>query len=179
MSKLTFRVATERDAEAIAQIVNAAYRPGEGKGGWTHEGNLVRGDRTNPDQVRALTKSASVVVGLLDEVVCCAHVEVENGVAHIGMLAVRPSIQASGVGKVMLECAERYATETLAAHEIEMVVLRNRPELIAFYLRRGYERTGEFRAYPAGLGVGTPLSDGLELEVLRKRANHLLQVRQP
>ena len=79
----------------------------------------------------------------------------------------------------MLGYAERYATEVLGASDMVLIVLRDRPELIKFYLRRGYERTDEFQAYPTGLGAGTRVSDSLELEVLRKRANPSLQARRP
>jgi len=180
MSELTFRVATEMDAESIAEIVNGAYRPKKGEGGWTHESDLVKGDRTTPDQVRTLIKDSSVVVGLsADAIVCCAHVAIEHGAAHIGMLAVSPKLQATGLGKALLGYAERYATEVLGASDMVLIVLRNRPELIAFYLRRGYERTGEFQAYPTDLSVGTPVRDGLELDVLRKRVHPSLQARRP
>lgn len=180
MSELTFRVAQEADAEAIAQIVNAAYRPQEGAGGWTHEAHLVRGDRTTPEQMRELIRSSSVIVGQsANSTVCSAHIALDHGAAHIGMLAVLPSLQGAGVGKAMLGHAERYATEVLGAPEIVLFVLRDRPELIAFYIRRGYEQAGEFQPYPTGLGVGTPVTNGLELEVLRKRANNSLQARLP
>jgi ribosomal protein S18 acetylase RimI-like enzyme len=180
MSELTFRVALEQDAEAIARIVNAAYRPQEGAGGWTHEAHLVRGDRTTPRQVRELIRGSSVIVGQSAQtIICSAHIALDHGAANIGMLAVNPSLQGTGVGKVVLDHAERYAAEVLGATEIVLFVLRDRPELIAFYVRRGYEQTGEFQPYPTGLGGGAPVSNGLELEILRKRVNKSLQVRRP
>ena len=51
-----------------------------------------------------------------------------------------------------------------------MVVLSAREELIGFYLRRGYRRTGEVMDYPIEAGVGMPLYSELSIEVLEKRA---------
>ena len=181
MSKIQFRVAAVAvaDAEDIARVVNAAYRPAPGKGGWTHESDIVSGARTSPSQVKGLLATSAVIVGVLDSaVIACAHVESHAGEAHIGMLAVEPTLQASGVGKELLAYAERYAAEVLGATDLVLVVVRARTELIAFYLRRGYQRTGSLVEYPIEAGVGTPISAVLELEILRKRcSNNSLQAR--
>jgi hypothetical protein len=51
-----------------------------------------------------------------------------------------------------------------------MTVLSARPELLAFYERRGYSRTGERRPFPYGVSrYGLPRRDDLEFEVLLKR----------
>ena len=50
-----------------------------------------------------------------------------------------------------------------------MTVIRQRAELIAYYERRGYVRTGEYRPFPHGNPrFGLPKSDALEFAVLRK-----------
>ena len=41
-------------------------------------------------------------------------------------------------------------------------------ELRAYYLRRGYQPTGERQPYPLGAGVGQPLDGSLDLEILEK-----------
>lgn len=50
-----------------------------------------------------------------------------------------------------------------------MAVLSPRPELTAFYLRRGYRRSGIAIDYPCTAGVGLPKQAGLTLAVLEKR----------
>ena len=52
---------------------------------------------------------------------------------------------------------------------IEMTVISIRPELVAWYLRRGYSATGERRPFPYGDDrFGLPLRDDLEFLVLEK-----------
>lgn len=110
----TFHRASKPDAEAIAKLVNHAYRPAIGESGWTHESDLVTGSRTNVSQVvEIISKPDSVIlVGLKDaEIVACVHIEKDGSNSHIGMLAVSPILQGGGMGKLMLAHAERYASE--------------------------------------------------------------------
>lgn len=140
MSNIQFKIATTENAENIARLVNAAYRPHPDTGGWTHEAHLVQGERTSPQQVEVLIKASTVLVGTLAErVVACAHISAEGEEAHIGMLAVEPALQTGGIGKALLTRAEEYASQVLGATDLMLIVLRNRSELIAFYLRRGYQ----------------------------------------
>lgn len=169
-----FRIANESDALAIAGIVNAAYRPSPGTSGWTHESELVNGDRISPAQVtEAIKKPNSVIlVGLKDSaIVACVHIEKESNSGHIGMLAVSPVLQTAGLGKQMLSLAESYALEVFGVEKFILVVVSSRSELIAFYLRRGYERTGSVMDYPILAGVGIPKNPALKIEVLQKRSN--------
>jgi ribosomal protein S18 acetylase RimI-like enzyme len=171
MSIDTFRTASKSDAEAIAQLVNMAYRPEAGTAGWTHESNLVYGSRTNVVQVsEILSKPDSVIlVGLKgSEIVACVHVEKDGSYSHIGMLAVNPKLQGAGVGKQLLAHAERYANENFGSEKFIIIVVSSRSELIAFYLRRGYQKTGTVQDYPLSAGVGTPKFPNLKTEVLEK-----------
>ncbi len=68
----------------------------------------------------------------------------------------------------MLAHAEDYASKQFNPEKIIMHVLSSRNELIAFYLRRGYQRTQTTIDYPLAAGVGTPLHDDLKVEVLEK-----------
>lgn len=165
------RPATPADVAAITELVNLAYRPQPDSAGWTHESGLVGGDRTNLAQVAALLArpDSVVLLGLQGPfVVACVHVEKEGQDAMIGMLAVDPRYQTGGVGKQMLAQAEAHAMERFGALRFLMAVVSSRAELIAFYLRRGYVRTGEVMDYPLSAGAGIPLSDALKIEVLSK-----------
>ena len=104
-----FVPAAESDADAIARLVNAAYRPGPDADSWTHESALIDGDRTSQQQVLALLRQRNSVVLLAmkhEEIMACALIEKAGNCGHIGMLAVRPDLQASGLGKRMLSEAE-------------------------------------------------------------------------
>jgi len=164
----TFRTANKSDAKAIALLVNKAYRPETGTSGWTHESDLVSGNRASVGQVEeAISKPDSVIlVGLNgSEIVACVHVEKDGSCCHIGMLAVNPKLQGLGAGKQMLAHAERYANENFCSEKFIMVVVSSRSELIAFYLRRGYQKTGTVQDYPRSAGVGTPKFSDIKTEV--------------
>lgn len=169
----TIRTARSADAIAIADLVNRAYRPEPGEAGWTHESGLVSGTRTNPDQVRAvLARPHSVILVIAGTagIVACVHVEKSGVAAGIGMLAVAPSRQGLGLGDRMLAAAERHAVRMFGVAKLVMTVVAPRAELIAFYERRGYRKTGLVAAYPVAQGVGTPRLPGLTVEYLEKPA---------
>lgn len=162
------------DVGAIAQLVNAAYRPQPGVRGWTHEADLVDGARISVNQIaEMLSKPDSVVLLGFNNtrIVACVHVERTGGSSGIGMLAVTPSLQGSGIGKELLAHAEHYARTIFLADRFVMMVVSSRCELIAFYQRRGYQRTGSVMPYPLSAGAGTPINPELEIEVLEKWAD--------
>ncbi len=173
MSIDSFRTANNTDAEAIAEVVNRAYRPESGAAGWTHESDLVAGNRTSAAQIveTILRRDSVILVGLNNEkIVACAHVEKDGNSSHIGMLAVNPILQGVGAGKQMLAHAEKYASVVFGSKKFVMVVVSARAELISFYLRRGYQNTGSVMDYPLSAETGTPKTPDLTIEVLEKLA---------
>ena len=167
---LHITTATTADLPALCRLVNLAYRPGANQAGWTHESALVQGARTDEAQLAAvLAAPGQVLLGWqAEQLVACVHIEPADAYGYIGMLAVDPACQAGGIGKAMLAHAEA----TLAAHyrlpRARISVLAGRPELRAYYLRRGYLPTGERQPYPLHAGVGQPLDGTLDLEILEK-----------
>lgn len=166
------RIAKSEDIEAIVSLVNAAYRPSGDSKGWTHESDMVEGERVTSEQVQALFVPDSVVFVAEDgqQLLACVHLCKEDDCAHIGMLATHPDLQAKSYGKRMLAHAETYALENFFSRQFEMVVISERVELVAFYLRRGYQKTGRVEGYPVSAGVGIPKVQGLTIEVLQKLA---------
>jgi ribosomal protein S18 acetylase RimI-like enzyme len=164
------RIGSESDASEIVSLVNRAYRPASYEHGWTHEADLVSGERTSANQVLSLfgPQSAILVLCQQEAIVACVHLQNGESAVYIGMLATEPAFQARGLGKQMLFQAERYAVERFNAAAFKMSVLSSRPELIAFYERRGYVRTGEVEDYPLSAEVGRPIVEGLQVEVLVK-----------
>ena len=85
------------------------------------------------------------------------------------MFAVDPGEQGSGLGKQVLAEAERIARDGWHCRAMRMTVIVQREELIAWYERRGYRRTGEYQPFPYGdERFGIPRRDDLRFEVLRK-----------
>lgn len=166
-----FRCARKADAIDIASLVNRAYRPLPEHAGWTHEGNLVAGERTTAEQVLSLFHEHSKILVLChgqSEIVACVHVQGGQSGAYIGMLATDPKEQTKGLGKQMLTHAETFAIEHFKASVLKMSVLSSRPELLAFYERRGYVLTGEVEEYPLSAGVGKPLVADIHVLSLAK-----------
>lgn len=171
---LTFRTARDADAEAVAALVQLSYRGEASRAGWTTEADLLRGQRTDTGQVRELLARPDTEVLLLcapDEPLlgCCELARRTPQQAYFGMFSIRPGHQGQGLGRALLAEAERRAAVELACSVLEMTVITQRAELIAWYLRRGYRRTGERRPFPYGdERFGVPLRADLEFEVLTK-----------
>jgi len=168
---LTFRDATPADVDAVVALVESAYRGESSRGGWTTEADLLDGRRTDPDGVRAVIEgpgSRMLVAERDGELVACCQLERRGDVGYFGMFAVRPGLQGGGVGRAVLAEAERLAREG-GAHELHMSVIVQREELIAYYERRGYRRTGELSPFPYGEErFGRPQRDDLAFELLVK-----------
>ncbi len=175
-----FRLAALSESRAIAALVNSAYRGDSSKVGWTTEADLLGGQRTDAEKISELIgpedKALLVLVDTTGEIssepifLGCVLLEKKSeGQAYLGMLTVNPKIQAQGIGKKLLSEAEEYARLQWACREIEMTVITLRRELIDWYVRRGYIRTGEKRPFPMNdKRFGEPKVDFLEFEVLKK-----------
>jgi ribosomal protein S18 acetylase RimI-like enzyme len=82
---------------------------------------------------------------------------------------VVPSLQGAGIGKAVLAEGERIAREDWGLPTMRMTVIDIRDELIRFYERRGYARTGIKKPFPYGdARFGLPTRDDLRFEVLEK-----------
>lgn len=172
MDTLTFRPATHTDVPALVALVTSAYRGDVSKQGWTTEADMLDGQRIDPDVLlRDIERPLSRIIiaerdGLL---LACAHVAEEGGAGYFGMFSVRPDLQGGGVGKALLAEAERVAGEEWQLPAMRMTVIDIRDELIAFYERRGYVRTGIKKPFPYGdERYGIPKRDDLRFEVLEK-----------
>jgi ribosomal protein S18 acetylase RimI-like enzyme len=85
------------------------------------------------------------------------------------MFAVSPALQGGGLGKLIIAEAERQAREAWGVKEMHMTVISVREDLIAWYERRGYRRTGRMTPFPYGdERFGIPLRDDLRFELLVK-----------
>lgn len=166
------RTAAAADIPAVIALVQGAYRGESGLRGWTTETHLLGGQRIDAAGVaEAIAQPGSLVLlverdaGLL----ACCHIEKHGEAAHFGMFAVDPECQRGGVGKQLMAHAEAMARRRWQARAMEMSVIEQRVELIAFYARRGYARTGQFQPFPYGdERFGIPRRDDLRFAVLRK-----------
>jgi GNAT superfamily N-acetyltransferase len=145
------------DAGEIAELVNSAYRGDSSRAGWTTEADLLDDVRTeahilrgymNPQRGQAILvlreESRAEIIGC----VYLALMEREGGLScYLGMLTVKPVIQAKGHGRFILEGAEEFA-RNWGARKMHMQVITVRDSLIAWYERRGYTKTGVIKEFP-------------------------------
>jgi ribosomal protein S18 acetylase RimI-like enzyme len=167
-----FRAATPDNADAIVALVESAYRGDASRVGWTTEADFLDGRRTGPDDVLAQIERPRSRILLAEqgaELLACAHVADEDGAGYFGMFSVRPNLQNAGIGKAVLAEAERIAREEWRLPIMRMTVIDIRAELIAWYERRGYRRTGITRPFPYGdARFGIPKRNDLRFEILEK-----------
>lgn len=153
-------------AQAISDLINQTYRGGIG---WTTEAAIIQGDRTDRREIEAALAHPDAFFFVVNQpfmLASCIYVAKENEHAYIGFLSVHPSLQQQGFGKYMLEQAEVFAYHAMQVRRFSMFVVSQRPELIAFYQRRGYRLTGQVDAYPLHLGV--PKTSDLTIDYLEK-----------
>ncbi|MEU9828899.1 GNAT family N-acetyltransferase [Micromonospora chersina] len=172
-SPRTVRTARPADVAALVDLVESAYRGERSRAGWTTEADLLAGQRTDPDMVaEAVTSPGGTVLVVEDGtgIVACCQLERRDDHVYFGMFAVDPGRQGGGLGRDLLAEAERHAREQWHSGEMRMTVITQREDLIAWYERRGYVRTGELSPFPYGdERFGVPLRPDLAFETLRKK----------
>jgi GNAT superfamily N-acetyltransferase len=146
-----FRRACAADAAAIVELVNRANTGDGGSLGWTHEANFFEGSRTDVAEILELlaVPGSTFVLHLEgEEIVGCAYLKTIRSAGYMGLLAVRPMLQAGGIGTGLIAECERVARgEWRCPTMLISVITSHRPELTAFYERRGYARTGRFKSF--------------------------------
>ncbi len=152
MSDLAFREAGIGDVPALHHLIESAYRGDSARRGWSHEADLLDGQRTDvaelsgivadPGQTMLLAHDCDLLVG------CVRLVDEGGGVAYLGMLSIDPALQDGGLGRRLMGEAEAVVRSRFKAERMRMTVIKPRTELIAWYERRGYARTGAEEPFP-------------------------------
>ncbi|MBX7550914.1 GNAT family N-acetyltransferase [Streptomyces sp. NPDC004232] len=171
-TSVTFRDATDADVDALVALIESAYRGDASRAGWTTEADILEGQRTDPEGVLDVIKSPDsrlLAVERDGRIVACCQLEHRGDHAYFGMFAVSPTMQGAGLGKVVMAEAERRAREAWGVGEMRMTVISVRDDLIAWYERRGYRRTGQMSPFPYGdERFGIPQRADLQFELLVK-----------
>ncbi|OYW16316.1 MAG: GNAT family N-acetyltransferase [Novosphingobium sp. 12-64-8] len=149
---IAIRRAGPADIGALRRLVERAYRRDSARRGWTHEADLLNDERTSDlelaealaasDRQMLLAEQDGAAVGTVSVI------DLGGGKSYLGMLGVDPDVQAAGIGRALVAEAEAVAVRDFGARTMEMTVIDRRPELIAWYERRGYRATGEVRPFP-------------------------------
>ena len=175
---LSFRKAEPADVPAIVALVESAYRGDASRAGWTTEADMLDGQRVDAIGVGDIVaRSGNCILlalgagdALDSRLLACCHLERQGDSCYFGMFSVKPTMQAAGVGKRTLAEAERLARDQWKCTTMEMTVISVRDELIAWYERRGYRRSGRYKPFPYGdERFGIPKRDDLRFELLVKQ----------
>ena len=176
-SSFDIRPATANDLVAISELVNSAYRGASSRQGWTTEAEYLEGQRTDPETLASDLAQPNKRILCLREaegapILACVSLEkfrdTKGHGCYLGMLTVSPSLQATGIGRSLLEGAENFAANW-GATRMTLGVIHLRESLINWYLRRGYVESGETKAFPYGdEKFGLPLRDDLQFVMFEK-----------
>lgn len=170
-SPLQIRPATLADLPALAALVNRAYRGQASRQGWTTEDHLLDGPRTDEADLRRLVAAPGAAFLLTHDdatgqLLGSIYVQPQGANLYVGMLSVEPTRQAGGIGRQLLAAAEARARQ--AGHTgVLMSVVSVRHELLTWYERLGFGRTGEVLPFPVEASPSVP-KQPLELLLLRK-----------
>ena len=170
---VALRDAVPADVAAIVALVDSAYRGEASRAGWTTEADLLDGQRVDVVGVNEIVtkRDSRVLLGEAGDVLlACCHLERHGDICYFGMFSVDPMQQGRGIGNRMLSEGERLAREEWDSTRMEMTVISIRDDVIAWYERRGYRRTGRYKPFPYGdERFGIPRRDDLRFELLEKR----------
>jgi GNAT superfamily N-acetyltransferase len=133
------RLAALSDAQAIARLVNDAFRS---------ERFFIEADRTNPDRVAGLMQKGRFIMYLENDVlVGCIYTEVQGDRGYLGLLSVDPQHQRGGIGTALVVAAEDHC-RSAQCQFMDLTLVNVRRELPPYYRRLGYTENGRL-PFPA------------------------------
>jgi N-acetylglutamate synthase-like GNAT family acetyltransferase len=133
-SSVQVRIAELEDAERITSVINSAFR--------LAEQFFIDDARIDVESVRNFLNTGNFLLVERESVlVGCVYVEPRANRAYLGLLAVDPARQQSGLGSALMDAAEDVC-RGLSCHSMDIKVVNLRTDLFGFYQRRGYVETG-------------------------------------
>ncbi|BAC89581.1 gll1640 [Gloeobacter violaceus PCC 7421] len=148
---MLFDDATPSDVPELVALINASYRTPGNKPGWTDEREFLEGTRTDADALGAELDTGRCLIGRQSAdgpIAACARIAPENdGAWYVASIAVDTAQQGKGTGREILAEVERQA-RAAGVPALRITVINLRHELIAWYERRGFVRTGEGHPVP-------------------------------
>lgn len=167
---MAITLASLTDVPELVLLINSAYRGESSKKGWTTEAEFIGGQRIDEENLtKQMEDPNAVILKNTDEdgyITGCVYLQKRADKMYLGLLTVSPLLQANGLGRELLNAAEEY-TRGVGFHKIVMTVITIRHELINWYERRGFHKTGEVipLVIPETFGI---LKYDVEMYVLAK-----------
>ncbi|PNP51021.1 hypothetical protein THARTR1_08249 [Trichoderma harzianum] len=165
-SNLRFRPATAEDAGQIQQLVESAFRAVDSRPDWTGNAELASTFRISVEEVmpRIVKPENAVLMALDDTDTLVASIEVAKrgtDCGRLSMIAVNERYQQGGVGRLVLAYAEAYCRQTWNVEKFSLNALSTRKTLIEWYMRQGYQKTGETTPFPRERFTSVALPDDI------------------
>ncbi|KAK3360458.1 acetyltransferase [Lasiosphaeria hispida] len=150
---LTFRLATAADAPQLTTLINTSFRNDPTTDVFLsldHENIDIVDDAA---VLALLARPEAAVLAVTDgpggaPVAHCFVRKLDDARAWFGLLAVAVDRQGEGIGGRVVRWAEDYVRREWGVGRLEFDVVNTRAELIRWYERRGFTRTGETREFP-------------------------------
>jgi GNAT superfamily N-acetyltransferase len=146
MSPVGMRMATDRDADKLVALINAAFAV---------ERPIFGGDRIDEPGVLAnLHKGRFLVAEETGRLIGCVYGELRGESGYVGLLSVDPLRQGQGLGRALMEAVEDFFRQA-GCSCVELRVVSARTPLPRFYRHLGYEEAGR-EPLPAELKTKVP-----------------------
>ncbi len=155
-NNLQLKKISEDDYSEVVNLVNSSYRGDSSRLGWTTEAEYLDGQRTDLESLKnelqdqnktLLCLRTNLGAEIIGTVLLEPFGEPNQKTCYLGMLTVKPTLQNQGLGRWIMKAAESYARERGALY-MTLGVLNPRAELVGWYERRGYQRTGQRENFP-------------------------------
>ncbi len=156
-SPFRIRLATAADRPRLIPMINKAFSVE----------TFLTGPRTDEERLAAAMETGALLLAedAGGRLLASVYSKLRGSRGYLGMLAVDPAQQRSGIGRRMVQAAED-RLRGLGCEAVDITVLSLRPELPPVYRRFGYSETGtEPFVYPH------PIKNGQECHciILSKR----------
>lgn len=155
---MIFDKSTDKDIPQLLELMETCYRGDEARMGWTHESDIIVGNRTTEALIlEEMTVPGANYLKYTNEdgkIVGCVYiiVDAKESKSYVGSLCVHPTIQSKGLGKKLMDAAEELTREA-GCTKICMKVLTVRTELIAWYEKLGFKYVGQNIPFPDHFGT--------------------------
>lgn len=129
---MNVRVAELQNAEAIVDVINAAFFV---------ERFFIDKDRTTLAEVHGFFRTGTFLVAEDQGLDGCIYIEQRGERGYLGLLSILPSRQRTGLGAKLVKAAEEHCSG-LGCRHVDLRIVNVREELPAFYRKLGYREAG-------------------------------------
>ena len=136
------------DIGAIENLIESGYRRDEARLGWTHETDILSGDRLSEGEIEQTLKDMNSKMfvaqsNINNEIIGVICVTKNDDWIEFGKFSVRPNLQGGGIGKKLITQVEDFVRNVWKFKTLKLSVISRRKELVEFYLRLGFKDTGQ------------------------------------